>query len=290
MGNKYYLDSISHYGILGMHHGVRNYQYKDGSLTPAGRERYGVGPARDKNGTPYPVEDKVLPKGTKLNSIEYALNPSDWTKHPEESAAYKKKWKYTYNPKNEWDSKVYRGPFSVYKSNRGQYLLEDVSYEVKRDLKMPDSKERYEAFKKVYDENKKVAVKDLSNVQGILKSYGFSEYPNERDRKSATVDLSNLKTEDDYKAAYDVFNHAMDNVEAFKTTKKYKKLMEKNFDAMVDDNNQGVYNDAQDPIIIFNRKDLKKLGSTDYNVLANMYKNYTDVKTELNKKGKAVKL
>lgn len=278
MGSEYYLDSISHYGTVGMHHGVRKYQYEDGSLTPAGRERYGVGPARDKNGTPYPIEDKVLPKGTKLNSIEYVFDPSD----------PKKKWKYTYNPKNEWDSKVYRGAFSVYKSNWGQYPLKDVSYEVTRDLKMPNSKERYEAFKKVYDENKKVAVKDLSNVQGMLKKYGFDKQ-GERDKKSVAVDLSNLKTEDDYKAAYDVFNHAMENVNSFKTTKKYAKLMEKNFDAMVDDNNQGVYNDAQDPVIIFNQKDLKWL-NTDFKVLDNMYKNYTDVKTELNKHGKAVKL
>ena len=278
MGSEYYLDSISHYGTVGMHHGVRKYQYEDGSLTPAGRERYGVGPARDKNGTPYPIEDKVLRKGTKLNSIEYAYGPLD----------FKKKWKYTYNPQNEWDSKVYRGPFSVYKSNWGQYPLKDVSYEVTRDLKMPNSKERYEAFKKVYDENKKVAVKDLSNVQGMLKKYGFDKQ-GERDKKSVAVDLSNLKTEDDYKAAYDVFNHAMENVNSFKTTKKYAKLMEKNFDAMVDDNNQGVYNDAQDPVIIFNQKDLKWL-NTDFKVLDNMYKNYTDVKTELNKHGKAVKL
>lgn len=279
MGNEYYLGSISHYGTVGMHHGVRKYQYEDGSLTPAGRERYGVGPARDKNGTQLPIEGKVLQKGTKLNSIEYVFDPSD----------YKKKWKYTYNPQNEWDSKVYRGPFSVYKSNYGQFPLKDVSYEVTRDLKMPDSKERYEAFKKVYNENKKVAVKDLKNVQGILKNYGFLDYADERDKKSVMVDVSNLKTEDDYKAAYDVFNHAMENVNVFKTTKKYAELMEKNFDAMVDDNNQGAYNDAQDPIIIFNQKDLKWL-NTDFSVLNNMYKNYTDVKTELNKKGKPIKL
>lgn len=40
-------DVISHFGIPGMIHGRRRYQYEDGSLTPAGRERYGVGPARD---------------------------------------------------------------------------------------------------------------------------------------------------------------------------------------------------------------------------------------------------
>ena len=44
-------DVISHFGTLGMHHGVRKYQYEDGSLTPAGRERYGVGPARDGKGS-----------------------------------------------------------------------------------------------------------------------------------------------------------------------------------------------------------------------------------------------
>ena len=154
---------------------------------------------------------------------------------------------------------------------------------------MPNSKERYEAFKKVYNDNKKIAVKDLKNVQGILKNYGFLDYADERDKKSVMVDVSNLKTEDDYKAAYDVFNHAMENVNVFKTTKKYAELMEKNFDAMVDDNNQGAYNDAQDPIIIFNQKDLKWL-NTDFSVLNNMYKNYTDVKTELNKKGKPIKL
>lgn len=44
-------DVISHFGTPGMIHGRRRYQYEDGSLTPAGRERYGVGPARDGKGS-----------------------------------------------------------------------------------------------------------------------------------------------------------------------------------------------------------------------------------------------
>ena len=31
---------LYHHGILGMHWGIRRYQNKDGSLTPAGRKRY----------------------------------------------------------------------------------------------------------------------------------------------------------------------------------------------------------------------------------------------------------
>jgi len=37
---------LEHYQIKGAKHGVRRFQNPDGSLTPEGRERYGVGPAR----------------------------------------------------------------------------------------------------------------------------------------------------------------------------------------------------------------------------------------------------
>lgn len=42
----YYI--ISHSGVKGMKHGVRRYQNEDGSLTPLGRQHYGVGPPRQK--------------------------------------------------------------------------------------------------------------------------------------------------------------------------------------------------------------------------------------------------
>ena len=40
---RYSSSSLSHYGIKGQQWGERRYQNEDGSLTPEGMERYGVG-------------------------------------------------------------------------------------------------------------------------------------------------------------------------------------------------------------------------------------------------------
>ena len=40
MSKQYRIDELVHYGIKGQKWGVRRYQNKDGSLTPAGKKRY----------------------------------------------------------------------------------------------------------------------------------------------------------------------------------------------------------------------------------------------------------
>lgn len=70
-------DYLVHYGIRGQKHGDRRYQNYDGSLTPLGRIRYGVGEARkkakaiarDAGGTTYKVK-KAAQKARERASLK----------------------------------------------------------------------------------------------------------------------------------------------------------------------------------------------------------------------------
>ena len=81
----------------------------------------------------------------------------------------------------------------------------------------------------------------------------------------------------------------MESAGSYKITKKYQKLMEKNFDGMVDDNNVNIYNGAHDPLIIFNKSVLKledsRLLSWD-----EIDSNIDGLAKELSKKGQTVYL
>ena len=241
------------------HHGVKGQQW-------------GV-----RNGPPYPIEDKILRKGTRLNSVS---TYNDSTKYKNRKA-----WMYTYSPKDKWDSKVYKGPFSVYKAESTNKFIYEHLYEVVKDLKMPTSKERFDEFIKVFQNDKTTTISDLEKLQKNLKRRKIGT------KKVQNLNLQNLRTKEDYKNAYELFNHAMENVNQFKSTKEYAKIMSTKWDAMVDDNNQGLYNRVHDPIIVF-RADtaLKEIGKAryiDYNEIA---KNYTEVEKKLNKLGERVAL
>ena len=243
-------DYISHHGVKGQKWGVRN-------------------------GPPYPIEDKTLHKGTKLSSVSLY---SDGDKYKNKGS-----WLYTYNPNDKWDSKVYEGPFSVFKSQQ-YYAVHKHTYEVVKDLELANSKERFDEFKKVYTSDTKQGAKDLKGIQKRLKSYKIGS------EESRNVNLKNPKTEKDFEAIYEVFNHAMEFSDNFKTTRKYKEVMQSKFDGMVDDNNVVVYNDAHDPIIIFNPSEVLKNVSSVPLPVNDIIKNYKDVASELDKRGERVKL
>ena len=67
MSKQYRIDELVHYGIKGQKWGRRQYQNKDGSLTPAGKERYG---SKENFETQYPAEQKAAMNAVKKASDE----------------------------------------------------------------------------------------------------------------------------------------------------------------------------------------------------------------------------
>lgn len=64
-------NELQHWGILGMHWGVRRYQNEDGTLTAEGRERYGVKTAAETHKRSYSKKYETLKqKGNKRSSKE----------------------------------------------------------------------------------------------------------------------------------------------------------------------------------------------------------------------------
>ena len=243
---------IKHHGIKGQHWGVRR-------------------------GPPYPIEDKVLRKGTRLNSVSL-LNDSTAEKK-------QKKWMYTYNPDDDWDSKVYKGPFSVLKTQNGKHFIYEHRYEVVKDLKMPTSKERLDEFINLYKNHRFRTSLDLSREQSWWKMN------NSGSEGMRNVNVWLLKSDDDYKNAYEIFNHAMESMDSYKSTKAYAQIMSEKYDAMVDDNNQRVYNRAHDPIIVFRANEvLKEIGSARMVDVNEIVDSYNEVMNELAKKGENIKL
>lgn len=268
-------DELYHHGIKGQEWGVRH-------------------------GPPYPIEDKVMRKGTKLNSVirvnsydAQALKDKDYNKKAQQKLLENKRWLYTYNKDNEWDNKVYKGAFSAYNYQRGAAAIAECQYEVIKDLKMPTKKERFDNFKALYDDKKmkKAVQEETKSTCKLLIRYGVGNNKERAEYKRILNRLDNLKTEQDWKTAYDIFNHMMENNYYYKSTREYSKNMAEKFDAMVDDNNQGKYNRAQDPVIIFRTSEaLKVVGDIRVMDVKEIADNYNEVKEELKKHGENLKL
>ena len=262
---------LSHHGIKGQHWGERN-------------------------GPPYPIDHKVMKKGTKLNSViavtgdKYQMNAGKLVR--DANGNIQKVPIYTYNPDDKWDNQIYKGPFSRYIENRAQrrapfanVKIQELKFETIKDLTMPTKEERVNEFKNLYNDkkSKKDIIKDCSDIQKLLVQ---QQVGNPKEIESyKKLNLKKLKTDADYKTAYEIFNHAMEAAFYYKSTSKYLDNISKKYDAMVDDNNQGIYNNAHDPVIIFNiNESLKNIGSkhiTDKEIS----KNISDLREGLHKLG-----
>jgi len=79
------LDYLLHYGIKGQKHGVRRWQYKDGSLTPEGYPHYGYkGPRNRVKQKAYAKIDGLYDKASRTKEFkdsikDYALRNMEWS-------------------------------------------------------------------------------------------------------------------------------------------------------------------------------------------------------------------
>lgn len=260
-----------------MHHGIKG-------------QKWGV-----RNGPPYPIEDKVYAKGQKLRSVANVV--SSYTPGIVNSKAYlehlkrNKRFLYTYNPEDPWDEKVYTGPFAKYLLKyRGARNLELHEFEIKEDLKMPTKKERVDAYIKLVQKANKKDLDELENVRKMLVEENVGSTKTMKE-KIKNLNIYDMKTDDDFIVGYEVFSHAMEAAHQFKITKMYCDYMAKNFDAMVDDNNQGIYNRAHDPVVIMNLNKLiaSDKVQTDFN-MNTVIQNCDFIEKELAKVGERVKL
>lgn len=232
-----------------------------------------------RNGPPYPIENRTLSKGTRLNSVSYYNDSKKYRKS--------NRWMYMYNPDDEWDRTVYKGPFALYKVQEGKRYVYEHQYETVKDLKMPTSKERIDEFINLYNNKRANMVKDLSYIRDLANKRA----PDSISDDAKKLDLNKAKTDNDYKAAYELFNHAMENVSLFRSTREYADLMSKKYDAMVDDNNQGRYNRVHDPVIIFKPdKVLKAVGNVKVVTVKEIMENYKVVESDAKKRGAHVQL
>jgi len=259
-----YNNYLAHHGVKGQQWGVRN-------------------------GPPYPIEDKVLKKGTKINSVSSKYISGDDYRNQGD-------WVYTYRDDEKWDKAVYKGAFSKYLiMYRGAEFIKEHKFETVRDLTMPNKNERVSEFKDLLNDPKynKTVKNDLEEIRNMLVKQQIGNEAEQEAYKNFNV--NNIKTSEDYKTAYSIFNHAMEFKNSRESTKEYARRMAEKYDAMVDDNNQGTYNNAHDPIIIFKANEVLKTLNEEFNYddflsSKDVIENYDYIKEELAKEGKRVKL
>lgn len=271
MNTRPYSDELTHYGVKGMKWGVRRYQDKNGKLTATGKSRY----REAKKGE----EPTALLKGSKINSISSTYVNSD---------SYRKsgRWLYGYDPSDAWDRAVYKGPFSVYKIKaKGARFIAEHQYETVKDLKIPTRKERIDTFKSVYEKHPHIYGSELRGVQTQANAYNLDG------RSDRRVKFGSKISEEDMSDAYDIFNIAMEHNQNYFVTRAYTKDISSRYDGMIDDNNQGVYNRANNPFIVFDPEHvLKTAGDVKISTLKDVEDSYSTVAEELYKRGERVRL
>ena len=294
-GGFYSSDYLYHHGIKGMQWGVRRYQNPDGSLTAAGKKRVSQRRPDDiviKKGTqlnnvgskenlklrgnvkgvPNPFGPSAvalsLPLSAALGNPLPAVAAIGTSVIPVKRSDNEKKL-FVYREDDPHDKDVYEGAFTKfikYRDSTNQIFKR--KFENIDELVSPSAQRRAELFVETYRENPKLysellnrtdAYAQARKAQGVKYSPSLESFIGKAifDKNTSDIDLKRY--------GYGLFNMGNewnDSLTAKGNNKYYKKLKKSGYNALIDDNNAGIYNDAHEPLIVLNaKKYLKNIGS-----------------------------
>ena len=278
-----------------MQWGVRRYQNPDGSLTAAGKKRVSQRRPDDiviKKGTqlnnvgskenlklrgnvkgvPNPFGPSAvalsLPLSAALGNPLPAVAAIGTSVIPVKRSDNEKKL-FVYREDDPHDKDVYEGAFTKfikYRDSTNQIFKR--KFENIDDLVSPSAQRRAELFVESYRENPKLYSELLNRTdahaqarkaQGVKYSPSLESFIGKAifDKNTSDIDLKRY--------GYGLFNMGNewnDSLTAKGNNKYYKKLKKSGYNALIDDNNAGIYNDAHEPLIVLNaKKYLKNIGS-----------------------------
>lgn len=245
-GQFYNANELYHHGVKGQKWGVRRYQNKDGSLTSAGKKRR----------THLRNDDVIIEKGTQLNNLTSKKKLRLRALGSENSQKL-----FVYKESDEHDSDVYEGAFTRYIRRRdrtGQIFKQ--KFENIDDLVSPSERRRAELFVETYRNNPELLADQLNRTDAFLQQRKAEGVKMSRarealigkkifDEKTSDIDLN--------KYGYGLFNMSnewKDPQSVRVNNAYYKTVKNAGYNALIDDNNRGIYNDANEPLIVLNAK------------------------------------
>lgn len=220
---------LRHYGVIGMKWGVRRYQNKDGSLTEEGKRRYSIGSIDDNY-------DVVIEKGSRISSVSTS-----------KKIALDQRGIYGYDDADTVDKHVYEGAYasylSWYRSTNGKVYKH--TFTNSEDLVLPSKKKKIDTFIDLLSKDK--AFKD--EFDAYMKSDFVKEREPILDEFAQKTGLTSLSDKQ-----YQKFMLGFNQVDslAYSSKKFVSTLSSMKYNAIIDDNNAGIYNGAHNPLYVFN--------------------------------------
>ena len=246
---------LQHHGIKGQKWGVRRFQNKDGSLTPAGKKRYDDGDGivggkkygvKKKYYKSFMDDDRTLKKGQHIQNI------STNDKRDIDRGAP------VYGAHTRHDKNAYAGQYAKGMLDWGdKAILNDIV--LTKDVKVASQKTAVNTFMELYKKDPKGMAKSIGNAYAELDFFnGIKKF---RDWNANRIADKFAKKGDEWvkSKGYLLFNQSMMSTEESSArTKYYDLLIKKGYGAISDINDVQTGYNSDDPIIFINPKNTMK--------------------------------